>query len=65
MIRKNIRIANVTDKMNGALEGWEVEILKGVLEEIKNDKIEGINEEVMGKVNTMLEEASKNPAIVA
>jgi hypothetical protein len=29
--------------------------LKGVVEEIKNDKVEGINEEIMGKLNAMLD----------
>lgn len=33
----------MTEKINNALEGWEVEILKGIGEEIKNQKIEGIN----------------------
>lgn len=36
MIRKNIKISNMTEKINNALEGWEVEILKGIGEEIKN-----------------------------
>ena len=39
--------------------------MKGLVEEIKNDKIEGISEEVMGKVNAMLDEAAKNPGIAA
>lgn len=33
----------MTEKINNALEGWEVEILKAIGEEIKNQKIEGIN----------------------
>lgn len=65
MVRKNIKIGNLTDKINNALQGWEVDILKGVVEEIKNDKVEGINEEIMAKLNAMLDEAAKNPAIVA
>lgn len=44
MIRKNIKINNITEKINTALEGWEIEQLKGLLEEVKNDSIEGINE---------------------
>ena len=36
-----------------------------MLEEIKTNKIEGIDAEVMGKVNEMLEEAANNPNLVA
>lgn len=43
MVRKNIRIGNLTEKINNALEGWEADALKGIVEEIKNDKVEGIN----------------------
>jgi hypothetical protein len=42
MVRKNIRIANLTEKITTLLVGWEVEELKAINEEIKNDKIEGI-----------------------
>lgn len=65
MIRKNIKINNLVDKINVSLEGWEVDTLKNILEEIKNDKIEGVNPDVLGKVTAMLEEAAKNPGIVA
>ena len=39
MIRKNIRINNVIEKINNLLAGWEVDELKGVKEEIEKDKI--------------------------
>lgn len=50
-IKKNIKIAGIVEKMNNMLAGWEVEELKTLLEEIKNEKVEGIEPEVMGKVN--------------
>ena len=43
MVRKNIRINNLTDKISGLLVGWEVEELKNIGEEIKSDGIEGID----------------------
>lgn len=39
MVRKNIKIANLNDKISSLLVGWEVEELKVINEEIKNDKI--------------------------
>lgn len=32
MIRKNIRIANLSDRINNALEGWEVDTLKNAMD---------------------------------
>lgn len=65
MVRKNIRIANLTDKITGLLAGWEVEELKSVGEEIKNEGVEGIDAEVMRQLREMLEEVERNPNIVA
>ena len=42
MVRKNIKIAKMTERITNALGGWEVEELKGIQEEIKADKVEGI-----------------------
>ncbi len=64
MLKKNIKILALTDKITGHLTGWEVEELKTVNEQIKNEKIEGIAENVITDMKTMLEEAEKNPAIV-
>jgi hypothetical protein len=65
MVRKNIRITNLNDKITTLLVGWEVEELKLINEEIKNDKIEGIDQEIYRQFKEMLEEAEKNPGIVA
>lgn len=47
------------------MAGWEIEEMKGVREEITNDKIEGLDEEIMKQFKQMLDEAEKNPGIVA
>ena len=65
MVRKNIRIGNLNDKISALLVGWEVEELKVINEEIKNEKIEGIEPEVFKQFKEMLEQADKNPGIVA
>jgi hypothetical protein len=36
MIRKNIKINNLTEKINSLLVGWEVEELKIIEKDIKN-----------------------------
>jgi hypothetical protein len=54
MVRKNIRIANLNDKISTLMVGWEVEELKLINEEIKNDKIEGIDQEVHRQFKEML-----------
>ncbi len=64
MLKKNIKILTLTDKISAHLTGWEVEELKTVNEQIKNDKIEGIADNVINDMKIMLEEAEKNPAIV-
>jgi hypothetical protein len=43
MVRKNIRIGNITEKIHNGLEGWDIEGLKVVVEEIRTERIEGIN----------------------
>lgn len=55
MARKNIRIAGLTDKISALLVGWEVEELKAVAEEMKNDGVEGVDAEVMQQMKQMLE----------
>jgi hypothetical protein len=65
MVRKNIRIAGLTDKISALLVGWEVDELKTVAEEMKNDGVEGVDAEVMQQMKQMLEDAEKNPNIVA
>ena len=47
MVVKNLRIASLSDKINNLMAGWEIEEMKGVREEITNDKIEGLDEEIM------------------
>ncbi len=39
MLKKNIKILALTDKISVHLTGWEVEELKAVNEQIKNEKI--------------------------
>lgn len=65
MVRKNIRISALTDKISALLVGWEVEELKNIDAEIKNDRIEGIDAEVGRQLREMLEEAEKNPGLAA
>jgi hypothetical protein len=55
MVRKNIRISNLTEKINGCFPGWEIEELKKINDEINNDKIEGIDEEVMKQMKELLD----------
>ena len=65
MLKKNIKILALSDKIANHITGWEVEELKAINEQIKNDKIEGIAENVMNDMKAMLEEVEKNPGIVA
>ena len=51
MLRKNIKIGGIVEKLNNHLSNWEVDELKAILEEITNEKVEGIEEEVMKQVN--------------
>lgn len=44
MIRKNVRIGNLIEKINGLLAGWEVDELKNVREEMEKDRVEGVDE---------------------
>jgi len=39
MVRKNIRINVLTEKISSLVPAWEVDELKNINEEIKNDKI--------------------------
>lgn len=64
MLKKNIKILALTDKISGHLTGWEIEQLKAINEQIKNEKIQGITENILNDMKTMLEEAEKNPALV-
>ena len=65
MVVKNIRIANLTEKINNLMAGWEIEEMKTVNEQINNDKIQGIDEQIMKQFKQMLEQVEKNPNIVA
>ena len=65
MVRKNIRVANLSEKIGTALGAWEVEELKGINQEIADEKVEGIEEELAKQMKEMLEEAEKNPNLVA
>ena len=42
MLRKNIKIGGIIEKINNHLSNWEVDELKTVLEEVANEKVEGI-----------------------
>lgn len=42
MARKNIRIAALSDRIAALIPTWEIEELKIIAEEIKNDGIDGI-----------------------
>lgn len=64
MLRKNIKVGGYVERLNNHLGVWEVDEIKTVLEQIKNEKVEGIDEETMKQVNEMLEQAEKNPAMV-
>ena len=57
MLKKNLKILALSDKISGHTAGWEVDELKNINEQIKNEKIEGIAENIMNDMKTMLEEA--------
>lgn len=51
MLRKNIKIGNISEKITNHLAGWETDELKAVMEEIKNEKVEGLDEGMMKELN--------------
>lgn len=64
MIRKNVKIANLVEKINNLLSGWEVDQLKIVKEEMEKDRVEGLDEQLIKQINQLLETAESNPALV-
>ena len=65
MVRKNIRIGNLTEKISSLMAGWEIEQLKNINEQMNRDKVEGIDAEVIRQFKQMLEQAEKNPNLAA
>lgn len=47
MLRKNIRVAGIEEKLNNLLAGWEVDEIKNTMKEIETDRVEGIEKEVL------------------
>jgi hypothetical protein len=61
MVRKNIRIAALNDKLTLALAGFDIDEINRIDEEMKKDEVEGITPELLQQMRELMEEAKKNP----
>jgi hypothetical protein len=61
MVRKNIRIGSLNDRLTTALAGFDIEEINRIDEEIKRDEVEGMTAELLQQMAALQEEAKKNP----
>lgn len=61
MVRKNIRIGVLNDKLTAALAAFDIDEINRIDEQIKKDTVEGMTPELLQQMSDLMEEAKKNP----
>lgn len=64
MVRKNIRIASLNDRLAAALAGFDIDEITRIDEEIKRDEVEGMTSDLLQQMTALQEEARKNPSYI-
>jgi hypothetical protein len=61
MVRKNIHIGVLNDKLAAALSAFDIDEINRIDEEVRRDSVEGLAQELLEQMGSLMEEARKNP----
>lgn len=61
MVKKNIRIGVLNDKLAAALAAFDIEEINRIDEQMKKDSIQGVTPELLQQMSDLMEQAKKNP----
>jgi hypothetical protein len=61
MVLRNMRIAQLNDKLTNALTNFDIDAMRSCLDSIEANQVEGIDQDALAKAEEMIEEFNNNP----